>query len=139
MLRSVSWGQFAEILIIIHLIYYSVILLLHYKSMSFLTADLPSKNSRVPNKTPGDFGDPQDLFDLASSLASELRINIRESAARNLVPEELVLSIQILLIKFPTLKGTAFQTEINNLIENTCQKQCSIALSDAELNMLWNG
>ncbi|HMH33684.1 MAG TPA: hypothetical protein VK543_11670 [Puia sp.] len=139
MLKSISWSQLIYSMTTILVIYYATILAIYYRRQVFSYArSILTKTNRKEigiRQEP----DPNNLFDLASHLASTLRLKIEEAANRNLVREELILSVQIVLKQYQKLKGTAFQLAITNLVETNTENQCFITLSDDELNMLWNG
>lgn len=79
------------------------------------------------------------LFFSSSRLASAIEIKIREAAVKKIVREELFYSLQQILKNYSELHNTPFQNAINNLIENNCEKECSIHLSAVELAGLWKG
>jgi hypothetical protein len=168
MLNKISWQSYFTILgcicasyyLCVSLLYYSRVLrLLLHRSIKFKAAgnsthlrpgisqcdnnnDQPELFGDNINRTIDDYEEVEvDLFPLAYNLVEQVKIIIRDAARRKLVAGELILAIQLLLKKHPynTLKRTAFSVSIKNVVELECKKECSIALSEGELNMLWNG
>jgi hypothetical protein len=140
MLESISWGQLGFFLSIVIMIYYAAVVFTYYLPRNKLLALLGFKNQPVKNNSPENYiDDDGDLFALASTLSVQIRQKLAEAAKKNWVREELMVSMELLLRPFSRLKTTAFQTPITDLIANGCKSQCSITLSEDELNMLWNG
>jgi hypothetical protein len=167
MLNKISWQSYLTILGFICASYYLCVSLLYYsrelrlllhRSIKFIgvgnsthlgpginqngnsndQSDLSADNIK---RTIDDYEEVEaDLFPLAYSLVDQVKIIIRDAARRKLVAQELILAIQLLLKKHPynKLKRTAFSVSIKNVVELESKKECSIALSDDELNMLWN-
>jgi len=55
------------------------------------------------------------------------------------VREELMMALQLLLRDYSMLKHLPITTAISEHIIAEAKDTCSITLSDAEMNMLWNG
>jgi hypothetical protein len=139
MLRTISWSQFLTNLTGALLVYYAVLAFTHYRAHRYLISRLSGGVRPRPKQAVGVQAKvPENLFDLASGLATEIKSTIQDAVSRNLVPDEMLQSIQRVLKNYSKLVDTGFQTEINRVIEKNCKKDCLIALTDDELNMLWS-
>ncbi len=72
-------------------------------------------------------------------LLQDLKGLLAAAAQSKVVKAELCMAIQLPLKEYSILKNLPLIAEINHHILSECQNTCSITLSDAEMNMLWNG
>lgn len=79
-----------------------------------------------------------DTIQQVEELTAKLRKAIAEAVSKNYLKEEFILSLQLLLKKYPFLKGSLFLGAINDLIASECKKYGYIHLSAEERVTLWN-
>jgi len=75
---------------------------------------------------------------LKESFSDEVKAFMNEAAKNKMSKKDILESLQLLFKKYPTLKDSASQESIKNLIVNECASYCSIHLSDEEFSELWN-
>jgi hypothetical protein len=70
-------------------------------------------------------------------VVDEIRALLQaEGSATN--KDNLLDKLRRLLQKYPTLKNTAFQPSINQLVATDCKNHCSVDLDENEIHALWN-
>jgi len=79
----------------------------------------------------------EEMFELAQSLTAHLASEIKEAHQKNYSKQDLLLMLQMILKDYTVLKGTAFQTAVNNCIETECARYGSIHLSEGERIEVW--
>ena len=147
MLHFISWQSFLTFISISASTYYFLVILLYYKRD--ISQVLKVKTFSTPLETGTEFfssvqvesssSNPLDLFSLAHDLLEELK-QVFSTALREGYPrQELIVALQVLLRNYKQLKQTDVQAEINNHIETQSKDICSITLSAAEIQRLWNG
>ncbi|PWT74959.1 MAG: hypothetical protein C5B59_10025 [Bacteroidetes bacterium] len=137
---AINWSCLLIYLSIIVLIYYLAVVSLFFRTeatASIRNLQKRTKDSAMPMEAGEQYSG--NLFFSSSRLASAIEIKIREAAVKKIVREELFYSLQQILKNYSELHNTPFQNAINNLIENNCEKECSIHLSAVELAGLWKG
>lgn len=80
----------------------------------------------------------QNLFPLAQAFADELQAFLEESGKDKITKTQLTQSLRILVAKYPSLKDSSFDDFVINLIKTESETNCSIHLTDEEVNALWN-
>ena len=75
---------------------------------------------------------------LKESFSDEVKAFMNEAAKNKMSKKDILESLQLLFKKYPTLKDSASQESIKNLIVNECASYCCIHLSDEEFSELWN-
>ncbi|WP_234672695.1 hypothetical protein [Dyadobacter sp. CY261] len=71
-------------------------------------------------------------------LLEHLTEEIQEAHQKNYDKQDLIQMLQIILKEYSVLKGTAFQSEVTNLIDTECAKYGSIHLSKGDKREVWN-
>jgi hypothetical protein len=79
----------------------------------------------------------EEMFELAQSLMAHLASEIKEAHEKDYSKQDLLLMLQMILKDYTVLKGTAFQTAVNNCIETECTRYGSIHLSEGETIEVW--
>jgi len=125
MLRSISWTELGFFLALAYGAYYSTLLLIFYGRKLLL-----KKTLRTP---PG-----ADLpAGSAGELLSAIDQRIRSASERRLNRQELIMALHLVLQNSGPITGQT--SEINRFIQASTEKYCSIAFTDAELRMVWEG
>jgi hypothetical protein len=147
MLHSISWQSFLTFIVVSAGTYYFFVILIYYKReisrlLKGKTFSTPPENGTElfsSAQKGGTSNNPIDLFSLAHELLEELK-QVFSAALREGYPrQELIVALQILLRNYKKLKQSDVQSEINNHIETQSKETCSITLSAAEIQRLWNG
>ena len=141
MLQSISWDQLIIFLLIALMIYYTGILIIYYrKSISSFPGRMFSRAEGVHAK-PIPYNDNPNTLIISTihELVEELKNLLGYLSKINCIKEELIQAIQIKLRDYQQIKGTALQSAVNSHIAEESKTECSIILSEDELNMLWNG
>ena len=141
MLQSISWGQLIIFLLIALMIYYAAILIIYYrKNISSFPGLMFSRAERVDSKPIPYNNNPNTLIiSTIHELVEELKALFSYLSKISCIKEELIQAIQIKLRDYQQIKGTALQSAVNSHIAEESKTECSITLSEDELNMLWTG
>jgi len=135
MFRSISWGQFFTTIIILVLIYYLIIAGVYFRHDLVL---LVQRKTTVPPEPLQPSGEKTvDHFTASSELKIALQQAFEQCAERRWIKEELLTAISKVLKQYPELKGTAFQSAINNYISLEAGTQCQVELNEHELQQIW--
>ena len=109
--------------------------------MAFTSADQGSnlfeKGSVVHPKNVHTEESNEDCFPFVQTLTDEVQAFIIEAGNNSFDKEQLVSSIQLLLSKYPSVKPSPHSKNIRNLIKKECESNCSVYLSESELDGLW--
>jgi hypothetical protein len=142
MCSSISWEQFILTIVVIVGLYYG------YVGVSYYRKDWLYRLSG--KKSPGSSFQPvvpspamatgvaaaNPLLPVVHDVVDEIRALLQaEGSAAN--KENLLDKLRRLLQKYPTLKNTAFQPSINQLIAVDMKSKCSIELRQDEIGGLW--
>ncbi|SRR6266542_363595 len=144
MIKQISWAIYWTAIGITSVFYYVVICLRYY--LSDIRQILAGKSKFLFKKKTCDKsivfenGKPssqEDLFPVINQLVQEIKITLEEALQKNLLKKEIIYAFQLLLKKYPTVKGTPFESIVSNYILTECSNYCSIHLEEEEVNMLW--
>lgn len=165
MLSNISWANYISVVLLLLVVYYIFVgakfyskeikdLLAGKNKLSFLTSSAVSvQDDEEPNigaqpvqpdlfasetKYVPAFEEINDAVEQVKQLTNSLKEAIAEAVEKNYIKEEFILSLQLLLKKYPFLKGSPSMVAINNLIASECEKYGYIQLSAEERVMLWN-
>jgi hypothetical protein len=142
MCSSISWEQFILTIVVIVVLYYG------YVGVSYYRKDWLYR--LTGKKSPGSFLQPvvpfpampngaaaaNPLLPLVHDVVDEIRALLQaEGSAAN--KNNLLDKLRRLLQKYPTLKNTAFQPSINQLISVDTKSKCSVELWQDEISGLW--
>jgi len=142
MLQSVSWPTFFLVIAFILTGYYMVIGYLYYRSdllavLRQLTR--PGKPGLVEGAGPGIRMDQQGehaaLMDHFTDELKALTMAWGQGCNKN----EIMFGLGKLLRKFPHLKDSSLEEQVNTLIITECRKNCSVTIDQTETKVLWNG
>jgi hypothetical protein len=142
MCSSISWEQFILTIVVIVGLYYG------YVGVSYYRKDWLYRLSG--KKSPGSSFQPvvpspamatgvaaaNPLLPVVHDVVDEIRALLQaEGSAAN--KENLLDKLRRLLQKYPTLRNTAFQPSINQLLAIDCKNHCSMDLDENEIRALW--
>jgi hypothetical protein len=152
MLLPINWHTYAIACLVLLALYYVVVILLYYrdkistatKRTGFKTAEksndslpslVPEQNGKVftiRNQSPA-----PDLSSLVHDLVDELEAFLLQAEADEAEKEVVVGYINQLLKKYPALKGSQYQSAINNLIAVSSETHCNIQFNAEEQIAFW--
>ncbi|MDR6809673.1 hypothetical protein J2Y45_006750 [Dyadobacter sp. BE34] len=79
----------------------------------------------------------EEMFEKAQGLMAHLSSEIKEAQQKGYSKQDLLLMLEMIIKDYSVLKGTAFQTAVNNCIATECAKYGSIHLSEGETIEVW--
>ena len=151
MFSTISWTDYLIVVTILLIVYYLFVGARYYsvelkelfsgkRTLNFRRVpmnELSTEERILPETDASDQPGNDDELN-ADRLAVHLNQVISYAAKRQLAPGELKQHLQLILREFPEFKDTALQSSINNLIISECEKHGAAALSEEEVEMLWN-
>jgi len=132
MLTQISWSSYIVTVLLLSAVYYLFIGYLYYRD------DLLKLVSGKRVTTHDFVSTAFSQEPLEQSFSDEVRAFMNEAGKNKMSKKDIMKSLQLLFKKYPTLKDSASQESIKNLIVNECASYCSIHLSDEEFSELWN-
>ncbi|EHQ27022.1 hypothetical protein [Mucilaginibacter paludis] len=162
MFTHITWGNYLFTVALLLVVYYLIIAATFYRADAkrLLSAKL-KKDGSTPDDGYRDhkeetersnevdqyerFDGPQDSFAYTTdetfaeveALILQLKTGITDAAAQQLSKEDTALTIRGILKNHSSLKDTAFQSSLTELIVSECEKTGSITLSEEEVEELW--
>jgi hypothetical protein len=126
-------------------VYYATVILLYYRKN---TQPAIQRTEQAPSSEPVLFGQPDfpeqsvhpaepDLSGIVHDFVDELEALLLQSEADQADKPALSITISRCLQKYTQLKGSVFQSAINNLIGVNAENQCNIHFTAEELIALW--
>ena len=158
MMSSISWKEFSIYISIALFCYYVFIVITYYQNDILrlnrrffkLTKSYSDSNETgidtqpsgqsVDETVSGESYTPDaeaDEHNLLNDLLEKLKQQIDNAASRNLIKEELLVSIQSVLVKYLNLQYSSFLSSIESFIQSSVENECSIYLTDQEVSALW--
>jgi len=145
MIQAIHWQWYITASMVFLAVYYATVILLYYRKNA---QPILLKTEHLPSPEPALFGDPDfpeptvhpaepDLSGIVNNFIDELKALLLQSAADQADKSALSITISRCLQKYPPLKGSVYQSSINNLIDVTTENQCNIHFTAEELIALW--
>ena len=148
MFSHISWGQYFETILYALPLYYAYVVVVYYRtelkglvSGKGLSAcytgsrpHQPSEHSSEALSVPEKEGHYSLLI---NSLKDELTAFLLSAGQNEFTKEDTLLSLQHLLQKYPSVNGSPYQADIEQMIMLQCERECSIQLSESEVTYLW--
>ncbi|SJZ68224.1 hypothetical protein SAMN04488128_1011179 [Chitinophaga eiseniae] len=148
MLSSFSWASYLMVAALIIGIYYCVVIARYFRR------DIKrlSRQKTPPEEQDDDTYNPQlslfdntevqpdidaDLFTDALGLSARIREVLSKAARENYSKAGLILILKKLVAEYPSLKGTAFQRAVNNVVIVECRNMGAAGLNEDEVDLLW--
>lgn len=139
MISQISWGSFLIYTGGALLVYYLVLIVVKgsgWKAKIRKTGGLPPSFMTSKNASGKKENNNAQLMPIVHDAVDEIQAYL--TAVESDVNKEVILKgIADIINKYPSLKDSAFQSGINNLIALTCANNCSLHLSDEDLRRLW--
>lgn len=139
MINQISWGSFLIYTGGALLVYYLVIIVVQgsgWKVKIGNAKGLPPLLGLGKITDNSGNADSQLLMPIVHDAVDEIQSYLA-AVEKDIAKEDLLCGLKKLLAKYPTLKGSEFQTGISNLIAVTCVNNCSQDLSETDLKEIW--
>jgi hypothetical protein len=130
MFTQISWSSYIVTVVLLLVSYYLVIAYWYYRHDLLQLIVGKNTTNNVAAFT-------QRHTTLVQSFVDEVQAFMAEARRNKLDKRDILLSLPLLLKKYPTFMNSAFHESVQNLIINECISYCSIALSGEELSALW--
>ena len=148
MLSQISWTDYLQMIACALTVYYTCIVTKYYRHdlVNFLKGEKSfairhNSSSKKNTDIPPDFALNHDVENQNSKLVQSLTDEIQAliSATGKSLPEkrEVLLSLQQLLSKYPTVKSSSDKAFIEHFIIAEYATNCSVHLSEVELQSVW--
>lgn len=153
---SLTWANYALIVTVFLFVYYSIVLILFRKKTANNNSDLPLVNSSAHSEITGSqnrnfnlFGEEVEESTLPTDTSKDLKPDGQDFANEieaytstigiAVSKEELIQNLKRILRKHQSIFYGGARYELNQLILLFSENNCSIHLSEDELEGLWNG
>jgi hypothetical protein len=119
---------------VVLVLYYVIIWLLYFakRPQAYIPSFVVSADTAILKQK-----QENDLSPQVYDFTDELNALLLQSAAQQDDKDEVSQSVYRLLQKYPSLKGSSFQSPISSLIKQESADKCNIAFDAAELTALW--
>jgi hypothetical protein len=152
MLNSISWYTFLLAIGSVCAVYYLVIGMICYKRELLELWDAKGKNFLEPvTDTLMVAGKDQPVIPakrqedekinfptMVQELVAELSSYFTEASKRKLIREEFMTGLQLKINAYWQIRDSPYRNAVNHLIQMESQTQCSVYLTEGELELLWN-
>lgn len=157
MFSQISWATYFETVVYSIIVYYVFILYKYYRhdlsgilkgrqkqslaEASFASINQQSTSPQGNTSKHADFmpkeGPENDHSLHAQALSDEIQAFTAEAGNNEFEREPVLLSLQLLVSKYPLVKSSPYKESIQELIAQKCATNCSVHLSEEELDGLW--
>ena len=149
MLKQITWPTYFYLLIFFTVLYYLIVFIIYYLPFTRQGLDeILIKGSSGKNNTHNtesattltssiEIESEKCLFTLTQRIIGELEKVVRRASLNKYEKDRLITSIQHIISGYSSLKGTPFMDSVNNYITTEGQINCSITISEYDLEMLW--
>ena len=146
MLNNITWSSYWTALTILTVIYYVIILLVFYRHElgNLLTGKIGSPHGRTKSThanliedTSQQGNDKNELLPMVAIISDELTAYLEQGSYTRYEKPEVIYALQKITRKFAAIKGSKYQTTINQLIQSVCGDKCGIHLDDSEIQAVW--
>lgn len=158
MFNNISWQAYWTTLALVSASYYLVLYWIYFRSdleaywnrqasnSSSLTNTFPGTSTTENHQQSlfepaGDFQHPPKESEEAVVYAcmDELTAFFEQSRSSKCIKQEIILLLQALLKKYPTLKTSGYKESFTNVMVTQCEHMCSIHLNADDLVKVWFG
>lgn len=153
MLNSISWQGYWTMLALVLASYYIVIYLLYFRSVfklpfngrrpeavSFGSREVPSSIfSHTQQPTTGSLPEDSVTDQQANAFVDEVGAYFEEVKRSKVSKEQMLGSIQKILLKYPGLSASSYQDMIINMIRTEAEHHCSLHITSEEVVQVWLG
>jgi hypothetical protein len=136
MIQAIHWQWYITASVVFLAVYYATVILLYYREN---TQPAIQRTEHITSPEPVLFGQTDspeqnvhpaepDLSGIVHDFVNELEALLLQSEADQADKPTLSITISRCLQKYPRLKGSVFQSVINNLIGVNAENQCCLQL-----------
>ena len=133
MFNSISWGGYWSVLSILVVIYYLYVLLAYYRT------DIRNLQTKKITRHGHHENDNEGILYIVQAISDEMKAYIEQAAHAGALKSEIIFAMQQIIKKYPGLKFTPHENNINNLIQSECKDKCAFFLSAEEIKQVWIG
>jgi hypothetical protein len=150
MFNTISWQAYWMAIALISAGYYLIIILIYFrKDLKLSAASNTSSFLHSSQKTEdhwssaashaSDFAEPEKGTDehMVYACIDEINAFIQEAKRVKTGKEDFLLSIKVILAKYPTIKKTEYKEAVTSVLISEAAHHCSIHLSEAEVDSVW--
>lgn len=155
MLPPITWTHYLLVILLLVTAYYVFVGIRFYsheiksllsgqfkarKELTSVRPDLPPsfEPQTDPDQMELSFADTTDeTFEQVDELIEKIKAIIKEVATQEPGNDPLIASLGLVLRDYADLKGSHFQSAINELIRNECKKLGFPTLQEVEIERLW--
>ena len=143
MFSNISWKDYSTFILVTVCIYYTIVFIIFYKTeiAGFLTRFNSGSEGNDNNWLSRQRGEEQTNDASADSvveqLKSDITIALQKGGAKKLIKDEVMLSLQLILHNYDSIKQSESRQAMNNYIMEACENICSISLEIEEADRLW--
>ncbi|RKR08881.1 hypothetical protein C8C83_0476 [Flavobacterium sp. 90] len=158
MFTNISWGNYIVVIILLLASWYLFVGFRFYfddlkevisgkrklqfrgfENSTYQDTEPELKDQHSPELTSNEtsFGEFDTTFQDVDALVARLKTFIADAAKKKLVKKEFTYYLQLLLREFPSVKNSAFNSSVSELIVSECDKLESINLTQKEAEALW--
>lgn len=143
MFSNISWKDYSTFILVTVCIYYTIVFIIFYKTeiAGFLTRFNSGSEGNDNNWLSRQRGEEQTNDASADSvveqLKSDITIALQKGGAKKLIKDEVMLSLQLILHNYDSIKQSESRQAMNNYIMEACENICSISLENEETDRLW--
>ncbi len=148
MLGQVSWTDYLQMITSTLAVYYAFIVTTYYRHdlMHLIKGKqkISTSSFSTPGKTTGAVADltlnaeaDRQNTKLVQALTDEIQALVFATGTMQKEKKDILLSLQQLLNKYPTIKVSSYKSPIEHFIITEYANNCSVHLSEAELKGVW--
>lgn len=140
MLSGISWMHYIIFLVVMTPVYYGVVFFMFYKKDFFAYINKSRESlSDGEIKITGESIAESSFEDTTHPgiMRNEIRSLLTEAADKKLIKEEIIMSLQILLGRYPSSQSSSLKESVNNYIITQTENICSIHLDEENVNQVW--
>jgi len=136
MLNNISWTDYCYTLLILYSFYYVIIGIYYYKHDLRQLLSGKTMPLQIHGKQPANAESPslyiQSIIDEVCALCDHYRQS-------SYTKSEILAALKLLLAKHITARAAGHAEMLSGVIRDELEKRCSIRVSPAELDLLWEG
>ncbi len=157
MFNQISWASYFETVVYSLAIYYIFFLFKYYRDDLLNMLNTKRKYLATQAAYTSDATNPTDSSDKiinpvdqtsnedrnnglsseAQTLTDEIHAFTTEARVNEFEREPILLSLQLIVNRFPSVKSSPYRKTIQQVIAQLCASNCSVHLSEEELEGLW--
>jgi len=146
MLSKVSWSVYAEVVLILLIIYYVIVGIKYYRKEIKDLLSGKFRENPATGKTPAEKHTAEVIdepvndgsYDELETIVNDIRYAILDKAGKQANKAEMLLQLQHRLANYSGLRKPAYRIAVNNFIITHAKDICGIDYDADELNRAWD-